>query len=77
MDTTLLETAIKLPFADRVALAEALWENIEEQGYEPALTLLQAAELDRRLEDYRKHPESGIPWEQVKTELERKYDKPA
>jgi putative addiction module component (TIGR02574 family) len=77
MDTTLLETAKKLPLADQVVLAEALWENIAEQGYDPELSPAQAAELDRRLEEYHKHPETGIPWEQVKAELEKKYGQSA
>jgi hypothetical protein len=25
------------------------------------------------MEEYRQHPETGIPWEQVKAELEKKY----
>ena len=35
-----------------------------------------AIELDRRLEEYQKNPAAGIPWEQVKAELEKKYGKP-
>ncbi len=73
MNATLLETVKKLPLAERVELAEALWENIADEGYEPALTPAQAAELDRRLEEHRRHPDTGIPWEQVKAELEKKH----
>ena len=67
---------MKLPLAERVQLAEALWENIEAGGYEPTLPPAQAAELDRRLEAHRRSPNAGIPWEQVKVELEKKHGAP-
>ena len=76
MNATLFETAIQLPLAERVQLAEALWENIEAGGYEPVLTPAQAAELDRRLEAHRRNPHTGIPWEHVKAELEKKHGAP-
>jgi putative addiction module component (TIGR02574 family) len=77
MNSVVFETAKKLPLAERIELAEALWENIAEEGYEPALTPAQAAELDRRLDAHRRNPGAGIPWEQVKVELEKKYGRPA
>ena len=73
MNATLFEKAVKLPLAERIELAEALWDNIAEAGYEPALTPAQAAELDRRLEAHRQHPDTAIPWEHLKSELEQKY----
>ena len=73
MNASVLETAKRLPLAERIELAEALWENIAQEGYEPPLTAAQALELDRRVEAYRQHPEDGIPWEHVKAELERKH----
>lgn len=75
MNATLFETAKRLPLAERVELAEALWENIAAEGHEPALTPAQAAELDRRLEEHNRRPETGVPWEQVKAQLEKKYGK--
>lgn len=73
MNASLLEAAKALPLPERIELAEALWESITDEGHEPPLTPAQAEELERRLEEYRSNPESGIPWEQVKAELERKY----
>ena len=43
------------------------------EGHEPPLTPAQADELDRRLQEHRRDPKSGIPWEQVKVELDQKY----
>ena len=73
MNATLFETASRLPLAERVELAEALWESIQAEGYEPALTPAQARELDRRMEEHRRTPDAAIPWNQVKSELEEKY----
>jgi putative addiction module component (TIGR02574 family) len=74
MKANLLEAAKALPLAERIDLAEALWESITDEGHEPPLTPAQSEELDRRLEEHRRNPQTGIPWEQVKAELSRKYD---
>ena len=73
MNADLLEAAKALPLPDRIELAEALWESITGEGHEPPLTPAQADELDRRLEEHWRDPKSGIPWEQVKVELDQKY----
>ena len=73
MNADLLEAAKALPLPERSELAEALWETITDEGHEPPLTPAQAQELDRRLEEHRRNPQTGIPWEQVKKELDEKY----
>jgi len=73
MNADLLEAAKALPLPERIELAEALWESIAGEGHEPPLTPAQADELDRRLEEHRRDPKSGIPWEQAKVELDQKY----
>ena len=73
MNADLLEAAKALPLSERIEFAEALWESITGEGHEPPLTPAQANELDRRLEEHRRDPKSGIPWEQVKVELDQKY----
>jgi putative addiction module component (TIGR02574 family) len=67
------KAAKALPLPERIHLAEALWESITDEGHEPPLTPAQAQELDRRLEEHRRNPQTGIPWEQVKAELDQKY----
>jgi len=62
-----------LPLPERIELAEALWQSITDEGHEPPLTSTQAKELERRLEEHERNPHTGIPWEQVKAELEQKY----
>ncbi len=73
MNANLLEAAKALPLPERIDLAEALWESITDEGHEPPLTPAQAEELDRRLEEHHRNPQTGIPWEQVKAELNQKY----
>jgi putative addiction module component (TIGR02574 family) len=75
MNAALLEAVKSLPLPDRLELVDAVWETIAAEGYEPPLTDSQAAELERRLEEHRRNPESAIPWETVKAELHEKYGK--
>ncbi len=39
----------------------------------PDITEEQAAELDRRYQEYKKNPESARPWDEVKAKLMAKY----
>lgn len=58
----------KLSVAERIQLAEDLWDSIPESSDIP-LTDAQRAELDRRLEDLEQHPDAGEPWEVVRARL--------
>ena len=59
----------KLSIAERIQLAEDLWESIPEEGIDVPLTEAQKAELDRRLEDLERNPDAGEPWEVVRARL--------
>jgi putative addiction module component (TIGR02574 family) len=69
----LVAEARKLPAAERARLAEALWDSIaDEANTDPTVLPLsdeQRAELDRRIADYRAHPETSVPWGEVKARL--------
>jgi putative addiction module component (TIGR02574 family) len=58
--------------AERIELAQDLWDSLEPEEIAEALPLTEAqkAELDRRLEDLERDPDAGIPWEQVRAEIE-------
>jgi len=59
----------QLSVAERIQLAEDLWDSILEQQEELSLSEAQQQELDRRLESYEKNPTNGSSWEDVKKRL--------
>ena len=71
--TLKIEIDAKLGRLDRLELAQQVWTNIIENGYDPDLTPEQAAELDRRLADFEKNPRDGIPWEQVEADFNKRF----
>ncbi len=64
-----MDTAKRLPLAERIELVEALWESITQEGYEPSLTPEQADELDRRVEAHQRNPNDVVAWEFIEKEL--------
>lgn len=56
---------------ERVQLADELWESLANTPEALPLTEAQAAELDRRLEDYRKEPSAALPWREALEEIEK------
>ena len=72
MSSNFVDSAKRLPLAERIELVEALWESITQEGYEPPLTPEQEAELDRRLEAHRRDPNEVVSWESIKEDLSRR-----
>jgi len=60
---------LELSVSERIQLAEDIWDSVAMMPQPVRLTDAQREELDRRLEDYRQHPEDGISWESLKAEL--------
>lgn len=60
---------LDLPIEERLRLLELLWDSIADFPEAIPLTDAQKRELDRRLEDVAKHPESGSPWSEVKARI--------
>ncbi len=63
---------LKLDVEERIELAEFLWESVGDAGF--SLTDEQAAELDRRMKEVEDDPSIGIPWEQVRADLLKRFD---
>jgi putative addiction module component (TIGR02574 family) len=61
----------RLPPAEQYDVAEQVWEEFGD--FDDELTPEQAAELDRRLADFEKNPRAGVPLEQVKAEMRRRF----
>jgi putative addiction module component (TIGR02574 family) len=59
----------QLSIAERIQLAEDLWDSILDRQDEVQLDPAQQQELDRRLEQHRQDPAAGSTWETVKQRL--------
>ncbi|MGD9854206.1 MAG: addiction module protein [Planctomycetaceae bacterium] len=70
IDTTKPIDLDQLSIDERIELVEAIWESIAEQSPVIAPTAAQKCELDRRLEAYRRDPERGSTWDDVRRRLE-------
>lgn len=68
--TEILEELRRMPEAERRELVESI--ELEFGETDDELTAEQKAELDRRAEELRQHPERGIPWEQVRAEARQR-----
>jgi putative addiction module component (TIGR02574 family) len=68
-----LDDLLKLPPAERVEIALALWDSLEDAQLDALVPLTdeQKTELDHRLPEHEKNPGSAIPWEQVRRDLLR------
>lgn len=61
----------ELPVSERLDLVGEIWDSIAQVPDALELTEAQRAELDRRLEAYRRDPKAGSPWPEVKARLLR------
>jgi len=65
--TQIMEQVDKLPFEEQYEVFEHLREKFDDEP-----TPEQLAEFERRGEELRRNPQSGIPWEQVRAELKER-----
>ena len=66
---TVLSEVESWPVGERVRLVQDVWDRLPDQGDGPELTGEMKAELDRRIEEMDRNPDSGIPWEVVKARV--------
>jgi putative addiction module component (TIGR02574 family) len=59
----------ELPAADRVEIAQEIWESVVDHPEALPLTSAQRNELERRWRAFERHPDEGEPWEDVKRSL--------
>jgi putative addiction module component (TIGR02574 family) len=60
---------LNLSVAERIELMGDIWDSLAEVPEAVALTEAQKAELDRRLDAYRKDPTAGAPWPVVRDRI--------
>jgi putative addiction module component (TIGR02574 family) len=71
MRTTDLDIS-KLSLAERIQLAEDLWDSVAADTGEVPITEAQKAELDRRLADLERDPDAGESWDIVRPRVEKR-----
>lgn len=59
----------KLSSAEKLALVSELWDDLATHPAEIPVTPEQIAELDRRMEAYRKDPTQVTTWEAIKARI--------
>ncbi|WP_026730903.1 addiction module protein [Fischerella sp. PCC 9605] len=59
----------QLSVAERIQLAEDLWDSILATPGEVPVSKAQQQELDRRLEQYRQNSMLGSSWQEIKQRL--------
>ena len=55
--------------SERIALAEQLWDSVAENQDSIEITASQKEVLEDRLASYRKNPDEGSTWEEIKDEM--------
>jgi putative addiction module component (TIGR02574 family) len=71
MSTSLVRSALKLPKAQRILLAQELWDSLAREQDGPELTDGQTAELDRRLARLDQNGPTGSAWAEVKARVSK------
>ena len=64
-----LDDILDLPAAERVEIAQLIWESVLDSPETVSLTQGQRDELERRWRAFEQNPDEGEPWEDVKRSL--------
>jgi putative addiction module component (TIGR02574 family) len=69
MGTADLQALFALSAAERIELAEDLWDSVAQEAAGQPLTAHEIAEIEKRLAEHRAKPQDLIPWDTVKVNL--------
>ncbi|HEV2765616.1 MAG TPA: addiction module protein [Pyrinomonadaceae bacterium] len=64
--STQLSEILELTVAERIQLAQDIWDSVAAVPEAVPLTDEQKQELDQRLRAYAEHPDEGISWDELK-----------
>ena len=70
MSTQLIDI-LQMSVAERIQLAEDIWDSIAAVPEALPLTDAERQELDRRLEAYAQNPGEGIPWNEIREKVRK------
>jgi putative addiction module component (TIGR02574 family) len=73
MATPSIADLLHLSVAERIQLVEDLWNSIAAEADGLPLTEAQRQEIDRRLAEHARDPQSAIPWEEVRVRLLERF----
>lgn len=68
------EALLRLPLTERLDLAICLWDSIAEEQANFPVDPAVVAEMERRIDEYERHPERGRDWGEVASEIEQRID---
>jgi putative addiction module component (TIGR02574 family) len=63
---------LSLSIAERIDLIGDLWDSLADTPEAIALTEAQKAEIDNRLDAYRRDPTAGAPWPVVRDRIAKR-----
>jgi putative addiction module component (TIGR02574 family) len=69
MGTADLQALFALSPAERIELAEDLWDSVAQEAAGQPLKAHEIAEIDKRLAEHRANPQDVVPWGTVKANL--------
>lgn len=67
--STQLSDILQLTIAERIQLAEDIWDSVAAFPEAIPLTDAQKEELDRRLQAYARNPNEGFPWDELRDNM--------
>ena len=71
MKTSVRREIFEMSPSERLQLVEELWDSIAAESAAVPVTPEQRQELDRRLTDFERNPDSGDAWDNVKSRIQR------
>jgi len=72
MNEALWIDLMKLSPAERIQLAQDLWDSTAPEEM-PPLTSEQIEEMERRIAEHEKEPGRAVPWKEVRARLWARY----
>jgi putative addiction module component (TIGR02574 family) len=69
MGTADLQALFALSPAERIELAEDLWDSVAQEAAGQPLKAHEIAEIEKRLAEHRANPQDVVPWATVRANL--------
>ena len=69
MNNISITDILELPLQERIQLVELIWDSVAAVPEAVEVSPELKAELERRMIEFERNPESGYSWDQVKSRL--------